>query len=72
MDQTLLQVDDHKGWISDTTRTWTSNHGIQLEISPGQAHTRLGVHLNDDIKFFNETSSYSQQHNNKGKTSIST
>ena len=40
---TLLQVDDHRGWSSDTTRTWTSDLGIQLEISPGQAHTRLSV-----------------------------
>ena len=38
-----LQVDTHRGWSSDTTRTWTSDHGIQLKISPGQAHTRLGI-----------------------------
>ena len=40
---TILQIDDHRGWSSDTTRTWTSDHGVQLEISPGQARTRLSI-----------------------------
>ena len=39
----ILQIDDHRGWASETLRTWASDHGIQLEISPGQAHTRLSV-----------------------------
>ncbi len=32
-----------RGWSSETLRSWSSDHGIFLEISPGQAHTRLSV-----------------------------
>ena len=38
-----LQVDELRGWSSEALRSWTSDHGIELEISPGQAHTRLGI-----------------------------
>lgn len=34
-----LQIDELRGWSSDALRTWASD----LEISPGQAHARLGV-----------------------------
>ena len=39
----ILQLDDHRGWASDALRTWASDHGTELEIDPGQAHTRLSV-----------------------------
>ena len=38
-----LQVDEHRGWASDTLKAWTSDHGVDLIISPGQAHTRLSL-----------------------------
>ena len=38
-----LQIDEARGWSSETLRSWSSDHGIFLEISPGQAHTRLSV-----------------------------
>ena len=40
---TILQADDHRGWASEQLRTWASDHGTELEISPGQAHTRLSI-----------------------------
>ena len=40
---TILQVDDHRAWSSELIRSWSSDHGVHLEISPGQAHTRLGL-----------------------------
>ena len=40
---TTLQVDDHRGWSSETLRNWASDHGIFLNINPGQAHARLGI-----------------------------
>ena len=39
----ILQLDDHRGWASDALRTLASDHGTELEIAPGQAHTRLSV-----------------------------
>ena len=39
----ILQLDDHRGWASEALRTWASDHGTELEIAPGQAHTRLSV-----------------------------
>jgi hypothetical protein len=38
-----LQVDEHRAWSSDAMREWETEHGIQLVISPGQAHTRLAI-----------------------------
>ena len=38
-----LQVDEHRSWSSDTMKDWTSQHSIQLMISPGQAHERLAI-----------------------------
>ena len=38
-----LQIDEARGWSSEALRSWSSDHGIFLEISPGQAHTRLSV-----------------------------
>ena len=39
----VLQVDEHRAWSSDQMREWCSEQGIQLQISPGQSHTRLAV-----------------------------
>ena len=38
-----LQVDEHRAWSSDAMREWAAEQGIQLVISPGQAHTRLAI-----------------------------
>ena len=38
-----LQVDEHRAWSSDVMREWCTEHGIQLQISPGQSHTRLAI-----------------------------
>ena len=38
-----LQVDDHRSWSSDYVKSWCSENGIQLQISPGQSHTRLAI-----------------------------
>lgn len=38
-----LQIDEARGWSSEALRSWSSDHGIFLEISPGQAHTRLSI-----------------------------
>ena len=49
MDQALwstthpIQIDEARGWSSESLRSWSSDHGIFLEISPGQAHTRLSI-----------------------------
>ena len=39
----ILQVDEHRAWSSDAVREWCTEQGIQLVISPGQAHTRLAI-----------------------------
>ena len=39
----LLQVDDHRAWASQDVRDWCSEQGIELQISPGQSHTRLSI-----------------------------
>ena len=39
----VLQVDEHRAWSSDRMREWCCEQGILLQISPGQAHTRLAV-----------------------------
>ena len=39
----ILQVDEHRAWSSDKIRSWCSENGIELVISPGQSHTRLGI-----------------------------
>ena len=39
----ILQVDDHRSWSSDYVKSWCSENGIQLQISPGQSHTRLAI-----------------------------
>ena len=39
----ILQVDDHRSWSSDYVKSWCDDNGIQMDISPGQAHTRLGI-----------------------------
>ena len=39
----ILQVDEHRAWSSDRIRNWCSENGIELVISPGQSHTRLGI-----------------------------
>ena len=39
----VLQVDEHRAWSSDRVRNWCSENGIELVISPGQSHTRLGI-----------------------------
>ena len=41
----ILQVDDHRSWSSDYVKSWCSENGIQLQISPGQSHTRLAIEL---------------------------
>ena len=38
-----LKVDEYAGWGSDAFATWAENHDIQLQISPGQVHTRTSV-----------------------------
>ena len=40
---TTLQIDDHRGWSSEALRNWASDHGVFLNINPGQAHARLGL-----------------------------
>ena len=39
----ILQVDEHRAWSSDAAREWCTEQGVQLVISPGQAHTRLAI-----------------------------
>ena len=39
----VLQVDEHRAWSSDAMRAWCTENGIQLQISPGQSHTRLAI-----------------------------
>ena len=39
----FLQVDEHRAWSSDRLRNWCSENGIEISISPGQSHTRLGI-----------------------------
>ena len=48
----ILQLDDHRGWASEALRTWASDHGTELEIAPGQAHTRLSVVERRGINLF--------------------
>ena len=38
-----LQVDEHRAWSSEKVRSWCSENGIELSISPGQSHTRLAI-----------------------------
>ena len=38
-----LQVDEHRAWSSDQMREWCTEQGIMLQVSPGQAHTRLAI-----------------------------
>ena len=38
-----LQVDDHRSWASDYVKSWCSEQGVELRISPGQSHTRLAI-----------------------------
>ena len=38
-----LQVDDHRCWASDYAKSWCSEQGIVLQISPVQAHSRLAI-----------------------------
>ena len=40
--QTLI-TDEGRGWASDDMLAWTSSMNIQHMISPGEAHTRLGI-----------------------------
>lgn len=35
------QVDDHCSWASDYVKSWCSEQGIELNISPGQSQERL-------------------------------
>ena len=39
----VLQVDEHRAWSSDRMREWCTENGIHLQVSPGQAHTRLAI-----------------------------
>ena len=39
----ILQVDEHRAWSSDAMRQWCTENGVQLQISPGQSHTRLAI-----------------------------
>ena len=39
----ILQVDEHRAWSSERVRAWCSENGIELIISPGQSHSRLGI-----------------------------
>ena len=43
MSHTTLITDEGRGWASDEMLTWTSDVNIQHMISPGEAHTRLGI-----------------------------
>ena len=36
-----LHVDAHPSWGSAAVRDWTTEHGIELTVSPGEAHQRL-------------------------------
>ena len=40
---TTLISDEGRGWASDDMLSWTSDMNIQHMISPGEAHTRLGI-----------------------------
>ena len=37
----VLQVDAHPSWASAAVRDWVTTHGVELLISPGEAHQRL-------------------------------
>ena len=39
----VLQVDEHRAWSSEKVRSWCSENGIELSISPGQSHPRLAI-----------------------------
>ena len=36
-----LQVDAHPSWGSAAVKDWSTEHGIELVVSPGEAHQRL-------------------------------
>ena len=39
----ILAVDEHRAWVSEQMREWCSENGIELQVSPGQSHTRLAI-----------------------------
>ena len=39
----VLPVDEHRAWSSDQMREWCTEQGIQLQVSPGQAHAHLAI-----------------------------
>ena len=38
-----LRVDEAKGWAAKALREWCSDHGVILEVAPGEAHSWLGA-----------------------------
>ena len=36
-----LQVDAHPSWCSSAIKDWSSEQGVELQVSPGEAHQRL-------------------------------
>ena len=38
-----LSVDEWSGWGSDAMMQWSGDHDIEMEISPGQSHTRTSI-----------------------------
>ena len=47
-----LHVDSHRAWGSDAFRDFTTDHDLQLTISPGEAHNRSSLSV--DIMFYAE------------------
>lgn len=39
----ILAVDEHRAWSSEVVREWCTENGIELQVSPGQSHTRLAI-----------------------------
>ncbi len=39
----IIRMDSAKGWCTSAIRTWTSERGIALEVSPAEAHSWLAA-----------------------------
>ena len=39
----IIRIDEAKGWSATLIREWCSDHGVELEIAPAEAHSWLGA-----------------------------
>lgn len=38
-----LVSDEGRGWVGSAMEEWTNYHGIEHEVAPGEAHSRLAL-----------------------------